>query len=84
MTAQFQIPSKETTKILEIIKLSLEELKLHFTKEQIVKMLEPTVKVIMKNYFGYLASLGKRGLLEIKEFLPKYKELMLNYGFKRV
>ncbi len=39
MTAQFQIPSKETTKILEIIKLSLEELKLHFAKEQIVKML---------------------------------------------
>lgn len=37
----------------------------------------------MKNYFGYLASLGKRGLLEIKEFLPKYKELLLNYGFKR-
>jgi hypothetical protein len=37
----------------------------------------------MKNYFGYLASLGKRGLLEIKEFLPKYKELMLNYGFNR-
>jgi hypothetical protein len=37
----------------------------------------------MKNYFGYLASLGKRGLLEIKEFLPKYKELLLNFGFKR-
>lgn len=60
---QFQIPCKETTKILDIIKLSLEELKVHFVKDKIVKMLEPTVKVIAKNYFGYLASLGKRGLL---------------------
>ncbi len=36
---QFQIPCKETVKILEIVKLSLEELKLHFVKEKIVKML---------------------------------------------
>jgi hypothetical protein len=63
MNVQFQVPCKETSKILEIFKLSLEELKIHFYKDKIIKILEPTIKVIVKNYFGYLVSLGKRGLL---------------------
>lgn len=42
----------------------------------IFKFLQTTIKLLYKNYFGYLANMEKRGIAEIKWFLPKLREIM--------
>lgn len=37
--------------------------------------MQNTVKIIYKNYFGYLVNMEKRGIAEVKWFLPKIKEI---------
>lgn len=37
--------------------------------------MQTTVKLVSKNYFGYLANMEKRGIAEIKWFLPKFREV---------
>jgi len=63
------------------VKISVDCLKEYFPIEceekihesYIFKFLQTTIKLIFKNYFGYLANMEKRGLAEIRWFLPKLK-----------
>jgi hypothetical protein len=65
-----QIPTAESQKIIEILKISVDCLKEYFPIENelrlvespIFKFLQTTIKLIYKNYFGYLANMEKRGV----------------------
>ena len=42
----------------------------------IYKILQTTVKLIQKNYCGYLVNMENRGLAELKWFLPRFREIV--------
>ena len=37
--------------------------------------MQTTIKLIYKNYFGYLNKMEKRGIAELKWFLPRLREV---------
>lgn len=84
ISTRSQIPTAESQKIIEILKISVDCLKEYFPIENelrlvespIFKFLQTTIKLIYKNYFGYLANMEKRGVAQIKWFLPKLKEIL--------
>ena len=79
-----QVPTPESQRIIELVRIAVECLKEYFPLEQetqlgesvVVRMLQSSLKLLSKNYCGYLASMEKRGLAELKWFVPRLRELL--------
>ena len=85
ITTKTLCPTSETQRIIEVVKISFDCLKEFFPIEYeeklhqslLFKFLQATMKLIQKNYCGYLANMeNKRGLEEIKWFLPRLREVV--------
>jgi len=83
ISAKAPLPTAETQRIIDILKISFDCLKEYFPIEYeeklhqslLFKFMQTTIKLIQKNYCGYLSNMEKRGLLEVKWFLPKLREV---------
>lgn len=85
------VPTAESLRIVDIIKMAVECLKDYFPLDaflglkdyvssvreyKVHELLLSCVKLLRKNYFGYLLNMDKRGLAELRWFTPKLREIL--------
>ena len=71
-----QVPTSETMKIISIIQSSKDTIYIHFVKNEVKGYLQPIMKMLIKNYFGYLLNLDARGKSQLKWFLSELKDIL--------
>lgn len=83
MSPKTPVPTAASQRIIDVLRISFDCLREYFPLEYeeklhqslMVKFMQNTIKLIFKNYFGYLSNMEKRGLAEIAWFLPKFREV---------